>query len=287
VTAVTDKGFLRFNPIGGWWPHVVLGQRVRIHTVSGNSYVGIVGSKPPHILSAEDRKKVLELKDMFIDVGAASKDEIEQIGIHEGDQVAPVSEFMTMRDGALFVGKAIDNRAGCAAVVEVLKRLQGQNHPNIVYAGATVQEEVGCRGAQTLANLVKPDVAFVLDVGIAYDTPGLSDNPTTCNMGEGPLMLIYDATMIPHAGLRKLVIETAKKLGIHLQVDALNGGGTDGARIHLSDIGCPTIALGFATRYIHSHTAILSRKDFEDVVTLVTALVQKLDKELVQSLHDD
>lgn len=285
VTSITEKGFLRFQPLGGWWPHVLLAQRVRVKTAKGD-VLGIVGSKPPHALTAEERNKVLQLKDMFIDVGAKSKEDAEEMGIAPGDPIVPMSEFTTMRGGELFVGKALDNRAGCAVAVEVLRRLQGEKHPNVVYSGATVQEEVGLRGAATLSNLVQPDVAFAIDVGLAYDTPGLDSHPTKCNVGEGPLLLLYDASMIPHVALRRLVQDTAKELGIRLQVDALPGGGTDGGKFHLTGVGCPTVAIGFATRYIHSHTAILSRSDFEQVVNLVTALVKKLDRETVEALQD-
>jgi len=286
VTGVTEKGFLRFSPLGGWWPNVMLSQRVRVQTTDGRSYVGIIGSKPPHILTREERDRVVPIKDMFIDIGASSKANVEEMGICPGDPITPVSDFMTMRNDELMVGKALDNRAGCAASVDVLRRLQGEVHPNVVYSGATVQEEVGSRGAMTLASLVQPDIAIAIDVGIAYDAPGLESHPASCNLGDGPLMLIFDATMIPHVGLRRMVVQTAKELGIKLQVDAIEGGGTDAANFHLNDAGCPSIALGFATRYIHSHTAILSRKDYDDVVTLVTALVKKLDKDTVRELQE-
>ncbi|HEU4964074.1 MAG TPA: M42 family metallopeptidase [Bacilli bacterium] len=286
VTHVTKGGFLRIQPLGGWWPHVMLGQRVRIRTRKNGEHIGLIGSKAPHVLKVEDRAKVLEMKDMFIDVGAKSREEIEEMGIRPGDPITPEADFFEMRDGAFWAGKALDNRAGCALAVEVMKRLQEENHPNVVYSGATVQEEVGSRGAITISNLVNPDIAFALDVGIAYDTPGFELYPRDVKMDEGPLAMIFDAKMIPQVGLRDLVMDTAKELGIHLQVDALAGGATDGANTHIHGIGCPTIAMGFALRYIHTHTAMMSRKDFEQAADLVAAVIKKLDNKVLEEILD-
>lgn len=283
VTQITPKGFLRFSQLGGWWPHNVLSQRVKVKTRKGE-LLGIIGSKPPHVLTKDERDKVMELKDMYIDIGAKDKDDAVAMGVRPGDWIVPVSEFTTMRDGELWVGKALDNRSGCALAIEVLRRLQGEEHPNVVYAGATVQEEVGLRGAGTIANLVEPEIAFALDVGIAYDTPGSESNAMTCNVGDGPLVLLFDATMVPHTGLRDLVMDTAEEIGIPVQVDALAGGGTDAGKFHINGSGCPSLVVGFATRYIHSHNSIMSKSDFEQAATLLTAVIKKLDRDKLNEL---
>lgn len=285
VTYVTEEGFLRFSPLGGWWTNVMLAQRVRVKGSKGD-VVGIIGSKAPHILTPEERGKAVPIKDMFIDIGARDRADVEAMGIRPGDPITPAADFFEMRDGELWAGKALDNRAGVAVALQVLKLLQNESHPNVVYSGATVQEEVGTRGAATLANLVKPDIAIACDVGLAYDTPGFDNHPADCNVGDGPLVLLLDATMIPHAGLRHLVFDTAKELGINVQTDALTGGGTDAAKFHLNNIGCPSIAIGFATRYIHSHTAVMSRKDFEQAAELIAAVIKKLDSKTVEELHN-
>jgi putative aminopeptidase FrvX len=277
VTHITDKGFLRFEALGGWWAHSVLAQRVTIQSRQGE-YVGVIGAKAPHALTVEERTKVLPLKEMFIDVGAQSREEVAEMGIRLGDPIVPVSAFFTMRKGELWGGKALDNRAGCAVAVEVLKQLQGEVHPNVVYSGATVQEEVGLRGAETIANLIQPDLAFAIDVGLAYDTPGFEKAPSVCNVGEGPLLTLLDRTLIPHTGLRNWVIDVAEKLAIPLQYEVMTGGGTDGGKFHLAGIGCPTVVIGFPTRYIHSHNAIMSKQDFAQAVTLVVALIKKMDQ---------
>ncbi|WP_258169040.1 M42 family metallopeptidase [Paenibacillus sp. AR247] len=180
VTQITTKGFLRFNQLGGWWAHNVLSHRVKVKTRKGE-YIGIIGSKPPHVLEAEERTKVMKLKDLYIDIGAKDEADAKERGVRPGDWVVPVSDFFTMRDGELWAGKALDNRSGCSLAVEILSRLQNEQHPNVIYAGATVQEEVGLRGAGTAANLIQPDVAFALDVGIAHDTPGSESNPMKLN----------------------------------------------------------------------------------------------------------
>ncbi|MBA4494199.1 M42 family metallopeptidase [Paenactinomyces guangxiensis] len=283
VTHITDQGFLRFQQLGGWWTHTLPSQRVMIKTRKGER-LGIIGCKAPHVLTKEEQNKLIPLTQLFIDVGAGSREEVEEMGIRLGDPVTPLSDFFTMRNGELWGGKALDNRAGCALAVEVLKRLQGEDHPNIVFSGATVQEEVGLRGAATVANLVKPDIAFALDVGAAYDTPGFESYQAKADIGKGPLLMLMDFTMVPHIGLRDLVIDTADELEISLQYDALMQGGTDGGRFHLNGIGCPTVAIGFPTRYIHSHNSLMSRSDFEQAATLLTALIKKLDHDTVQKL---
>lgn len=280
VTHITDSGFLRFQPLGGWWSHNMLSHRVVVQSRKGE-YLGIIGSKPPHALKLEERRKVMDVKDIFIDIGANSRSEVEEMGIRPGDGIVPVSDFFTMRSGEIWGGKALDNRAGCALAIEVLRQLQDEAHPNVVYGGATVQEEVGVRGAGILSELVRPDVAFALDVGVSYDIPGLGGHSGEAAMGDGPLMFILDHTMIPHTGLRNLVMDTAEELDIPLQVDALMGGGTDGAKFHLHGIGCPTVVIGFPVRYVHSHNSLMARSDFEEAARLLVAVIKKIDNAML------
>src|SRR6185503_702424 len=146
--------------LGGWWGHVVLAQRVMIQTRRG-PVLGVVGSKPPHELLDEERKRVLELKDLYIDVGATSDWDVRKhLDIRPGDPIVPVSPFTRMANPDLLLAKAWDNRVGCALAAETARRLRGRSHPNTLFAVATVQEEVGLRGAQTAAFTVKPDVAL-------------------------------------------------------------------------------------------------------------------------------
>jgi endoglucanase len=281
VRSVTKEGFVKFLALGGWWGHVVLGQRLIIKTRTGD-VLGVVGSKPPHELREEDRKKVIEIKDMYIDVGATSDWDVKkQLDIRPGDPIVPDSAFAVMANPNLLLAKAWDNRIGCALAAETARRLVGQKHPNILYAVATVQEEVGLRGATTSSSKVRPDVGLALDVGIAHDTPGTEGDE---KLGGGPLLVIYDATSIPNRRLRDLVIDTAASLKIPLQFEAVERGGTDAGRIHLSGEGVPSLSMGVAARYIHSHVSIIDRRDYEATVKLLVALVKRLDKKTVASL---
>ncbi len=283
ITQIDDKGFLRFQTVGGWWSQVMLAQRVTIVTRSGD-VTGIIGSKPPHILPLEARKKPVEIKDMFIDIGASSREEAMEFGVRPGDQVVPYFEFTVMKNEKMLLAKAWDNRIGCAIAIDVLKNLKGEDHPNIVYGVGTVQEEVGLRGAKTSAQLIQPDIGFGVDVGIAGDTPGISEKEASSKMGKGPQIILYDASMVSHKGLRDFVTDTADQIGIPYQFDAIAGGGTDSGAIHMTANGVPALSITIATRYIHSHAAMLHRDDYENAVKLITEVIKKLDADKVKEI---
>ncbi|HEY1011386.1 MAG TPA: M42 family metallopeptidase [Herpetosiphonaceae bacterium] len=283
VTRITDDGYLKFQTLGGWWEMVMLAQRVTVET-RGGPIVGVIGSKPPHLLSAEARKKMVEKKDMFIDIGASSKAEAEEWGVRPGDPIVPICPFTPMKNEKLIMAKAWDNRFGCALAVEVLRELKAAKLKATVYAGATVQEEVGLRGATTLANMVQPDIAFALDVGIAGDTPGIDKDEAQGRLGEGPVILIFDASMIPNTRLRDLVIETAKAENIPVQFDSVPAGGTDAGRFHVAGQGVPSLAIGVPSRYIHTHASIIHRDDFDNAVKLLAAVIRRLDTALVDDI---
>ncbi|NJM06291.1 M42 family metallopeptidase [Candidatus Gracilibacteria bacterium] len=284
VTRITDDGYLKFQTLGGWWEQVMLAHRVEVYTRTG-PIIGVIGSKPPHILEPEERKKPVDRKQMFIDIGAASRAEAESWGVRPGDMVVPVGPFGQMKNPDLLMAKAWDNRFGCALAIETLRRLQGQAHPNIVYGVGTVQEEVGLRGAVTSTNLIQPDIGIALDTGVAGDMPGVSPDDVQGKIGGGPVLLIFDGSMIPHTGLRNLVIDVAEEANIPLQFDKIAGGGTDAGRMHIFGNGVPSVVIGIAVRYIHTHTAIMSRKDFDLAADLLVALVKRLDRETVETLR--
>lgn len=282
VSRITSKGFIRFLPIGGWWGHTVLGQRVVIETRKG-AVLGVVGSKPPHIIKADERKKVVEIEDMYIDVGATEKFDIEKrLGIRPGDPIIPDSSFAIMNNKKMYMGKAWDNRLGCAIVIEVMKRLNEIEHPNTVYGVGTVQEEVGLRGAGTAAYTVNPDVGFSLDVNIAQDTPGCAT--ASEKVGAGASICVYDSSMVPNSKLRDLVVDTAEKHKHAYHYSSIARGGTDAGRIHVSRSGVPSLFVGVATRYIHGHNSIFHRDDFEHTVRLMVDVITMLDKKMVTQL---
>ncbi|MFB0543308.1 MAG: M20/M25/M40 family metallo-hydrolase, partial [Candidatus Bathyarchaeia archaeon] len=222
-------------------------------------------------------------KDMFIDVGATSGEEAEEMGVKIGDPVVPWSPFSLIQGGKVAMSKAFDDRIGAFVLMEAIRRIKEKKieHPNTVYGAATVQEEVGLRGAQTTAHLVDPDVGVVLEVDIAGDVPGIASKEAPAKMGKGPSLITFDRSMIPNQPLKELVIETAAKAQIPLQLSQVSGGGTDAGRIHIDRAGCPSVVIGVPTRHIHSHVGLLSLKDAENAVRLVIELIKRLDKETV------
>jgi len=281
VTQITKGGYLKVLPLGGWWGQVVLAQQVTVTTSEGKEYRGVIGSKPPHILTPEEVKKPTDIKNIFIDLGVDDKEAVEALGVQIGDMVTPYIEFTEMANPDYLLGKAWDNRIGCLVALDVAKNLKNEEHNNVVYAVGTVQEEVGLRGAGTTANIVNPDVAIAVDVTIATDIPGGDD---TCKFGEGPQILVYDGGLVGHRGLRAKMLEVAKKHDIPVQLGHLRRGGTDAGRMSLAHDGAPSVSLCIPSRYIHSHTSMIHRKDYENCVKLVTELVKELDKESVDKL---
>ena len=283
ISGIDEKtGFLTFTPLGGWWDQVLLAQRVIVRTEKGDLQ-GIISSKPPHLLSPDDQKKVVEKKMMRIDIGSTSKKETEAMGVRIGDPVVPVSPFSTIKNGKLGIGKAFDDRIGAFIAMEVVRRLAEEKikHANTVFGAATVQEEVGARGAATVAHVVDPDVAVVLEVDIAGDVPDVESSEAPTRMGKGPSILTFDSSMIPNQPLKQFVIDTARKMKIPYQLSLVAAGGTDASRIHISRTGCPSIVLGVPTRHIHSHVGMLSFEDVDNAIKLTLELVKSFDKKTV------
>lgn len=284
VTKITEKGFIEFQTLGGWWGQVMLAQQVEIKTQDGQIIHGVIGSKPPHVLSAEARKQPYEVKDMFIDIGAASQEEAKGWGIRPGDMITPYIEYKRMNGSKFLLAKAWDNRAGTAVALRVLENLAKEGHDNCLFAGSSVMEEVGLRGARTSSYLVNPDIAISLDTGTAGDTPGMTPKEADSVLGQGPQVLIFDASLIPHKKLLNFVVNVAEELEIPFQYTVIAGGGTDGGQMHLNRKGVPTIAITVPIRYLHSHTSVMHEDDYLNTVKLVTEVVRRLDEAAVKEL---
>ena len=284
VSGVTDDGYLRFAPLGGWWEHVILAQRVIVHTRKAQ-LAGIIGSKPPHVLTDEERGKLVKRDDMFIDVGAKDKKEATgKLGIRVGDPVVPICPFEPMHNKKLLMGKAFDDRVGVAMFIDTLRKLAGAKHPNTVYGVGTVQEEVGTRGAETAADAVQPDVCLVMEVGIASDTPGCKpEDKEKGILGKGVQICFLDGGMIPNLKLRDFLVDLAEAKKIPYQISMLQRGATDGRPIHIHGLGVPTVYIGVPTRYIHSHAGILHSSDYDNAVKLAVEAVKRLDEKTVRS----
>jgi endoglucanase len=183
------------------------------------------------------------------------------------------------------MGKAFDDRLGVFVIMETLRYIKKNKivHPNKIFGCATVQEEVGARGAKTVAHLIDPDIALVIEVDISGDVPGIEFFSAAAKMGEGPSLVTYDRSMIPNQPLKEFILQTAEQSNIPLQLSQSARGGTDAGQIHINRIGCPSIVIGVPTRHIHSHVGVVSIEDLWNTVKLVSKLIQTLDKKTVEN----
>ena len=226
------------------------------------------------------------MSDVFLDVGARSREEaVDKLGIQPGDPIAPDSSFQTMANGDYYIGKAWDDRAGLVLMIETMKRLQSQKHPNTILAVATVQEENGLRGAHTSVAMADPDLGISLEAGIAADYPGIDAKQAQESLGRGPGIFLLDSSMIPNRRLRDFVVESAQRNKLPFQYEVLTGYGEDGSEIQRFKTGRPSINLTIPVRYLHSHAGILSRKDFDTAVDLLTAVLMALDQTAVERIQ--
>lgn len=281
VQHVTPQGFLKFLPLGGWWGHLLPSQRLRVHGASG-PVMGVIGSTPPHFLPADRRTQVLEIKDMFIDVGAQTAEEVHSWGIRPGAWAVPWSPFTRLKNEKMLLAKAFDNRVGCALAIETVHRVG--SHPNTLFAAGSTQEEVGTRGAAVTVNLIEPDVAIVLEGPPADDVLGFNPDESQGALGAGVQIRAYDPSMIANPRLVDLAVSTAREKGIAHQVTVRASGGTDAGRIHIHGRGVPTVVIGVPARYIHGHTSIIHIDDYLAARELVVELVSRLDVATVDGL---
>ncbi|WP_174614080.1 M42 family metallopeptidase [Virgibacillus ihumii] len=280
VTKITKNGMLRFQTLGGWWSQVLLAQRVQVMTDNG-PITGVIGSIPPHNLTPEQRKKPMELSNMLIDIGADDQEDAERIGVKPGQAILPICPFTPMANDKKILAKAWDNRYGCGLSIELLKELKGETLSNELYSGATVQEEVGLRGAQVAANMIKPDIFYALDASPANDMSG--DESEFGQLGKGALLRIFDRSMITHHGMRDFILDTAESNDIPYQY-FISQGGTDAGRVHLSNDGVPSAVVGICSRYIHTAASMIHVDDYQAAKELIVKLAKSTDKSTLDSI---
>jgi putative aminopeptidase FrvX len=276
VSHIDNDGFLRVVPVGGWFDQTILSQRVIIRTCSGEKVVGVVGSRPPHIMDLEDRKKPVKLKNMFVDCGARSVDEAAEMGIEIGSPITIDRSLRPLGKG-LVTGKAFDNRAGMTMMVAALRLLKEETVHATILAVGTVQEEVGLKGARTSAYGLDPDVAIATDVTIPGDHPGVSQNDVHVAVGKGPAITVLDAGgrgIIAPQPVLKWLRESADKAAIPYQLNVGTGGTTDATAINITKAGIPCTVVTVPARYIHSPVEVLSLSDMEQGARLIAAAIR-------------
>lgn len=271
ITEVCSDGSLKFDPIGGFDDRALLAKVVQIGT---KKVIGIIGAKPVHLLNQSERDRVVKMDAMRIDIGAK-----KSVGskIKVGDRAAFVTQYEEL--GQTAVAKAFDNRAGCAALIELLR---AEPYPFDLYAAFTVQEEVGLRGAQVAAYRIKPDVALVLECTPAYDLPSKEDVSPNVVLGKGPSIYVMDRGTIQDPRLVAHITKTAAAHNIPYQIRQPGGGGTNTSVIQRSHAGVPAATIAVPGRYAHTPCMMISLEDYANVVKLAEAACRSLTKEIVQ-----
>ncbi|RXE55409.1 peptidase M42 [Methanoculleus taiwanensis] len=267
VQYIDDKGFIRVVPLGGWFGPVLYTQRVVLHGAKG-PVRGVIGAKPPHKMKDEERKKEIKIEDMFIDIGAASADEVAALGIEIGTPITIDREFADLA-GNRVTGKALDNRVGVAMLIRTLQQAKS---PHTIYGVFTVQEEIGLKGAKVSAYSLNPDCAIATDVTIPGDHPGIEKRDASVEMGKGPVLVIVSASgrgLMADPRMTAWLRETGKKNDIPVQIEVGTGGNTDATIIHLEREGIPSIPLSIAARYIHSPVEVIDMADLEAGIRLL------------------
>jgi putative aminopeptidase FrvX len=284
VRYITPEGMVKFQMLGGWLDQALVDQRWTILTNKG-PVTAVSGLRSVHITSTEDRTRVTPRDDIFLDVGARSKQEAEALGIGVGDPIVPVSPFTELANGR-YVSKALDDRVGCVMLLEALGRLkeQGQKIPGTIYFVGTVQEEVGLRGARTAVDVAKPHVGISLEAGIAADHPGGKADLAQQRLGAGPTINLADSSMLANLKLRDFFSRVARENNIPLQIEVTSYGGQDAAEMQRYGAGRPSINFSVPTRYLHSHNSVIDRADLDHAVNLLVKILLRLDEKTVTEI---
>jgi endoglucanase len=284
VKSITDEGYLYLLPVGGWVAQVLPAQRVSI-TGSKGAVLGVIGAKPPHLTPAEKRNEMVPVRDMFVDVGAMSREEVtEGLGILPGDPVTPVATFEELNGGKFLLGKAWDDRVGVALAIDTVRNL-GDGHPNVVYAAGTIVEEKGLIGAASAAWLTEPDVAIVLEVGITGGMPGVDGSKEASEKcGSGVSIVFVESGALPSRRLRAWARKVAQEEEIPFQDSFYEAGGSDGHAITRHKTGVPYLLLTVPARYIHTHNQLIASCDYDAALRLCVALCRRLDSATLAEL---
>ena len=285
VRRVTPRGLLTMQMLGGWLDQALVDQRWIIIGSKGPVHA-VTGIRDVHVVPPEERTRVYSRDSLFLDVGAKDEAEVAAMGIGPGDPVVPDAPFTVLNGTNNYLAKGWDDRVGCGVVIEAMRRLATLPHPNQILWTITTQEEIGLRGAHTAADVVKPELAIAIEGGITGDVfPGRPEE-TQVRLGGGPGIFLYDSSALPNRKLTQLVRQAAAEKQVPLQLDLVQGYGDDSAELQKSVGGVPTVNLVVPVRYTHSHNGIMNRRDFDQMVDLLVALLQKLDGPAVARIRD-
>ena len=285
IRRITPKGLLTMQMLGGWLDQALVDQRWIIVGSKG-PVRAVTGIRDIHVVPPEERTRVYPRDSLFLDVGAKDEAEVLAMGVSPGDPVVPDSPFTVLNGSNNYLGKAWDDRVGCGVVVEAMRRLASLPHPNQIFWAITTQEEVGLRGAHTAVEVVKPEVGIAIEGGITGDVfPGHAEE-TQIKLGAGPGIFLYDSSELPNRSFTQFVRQTAAAKNLPLQSDLVQGYGDDSAEIQKSLGGVPTVNLVVPVRYTHSHNGVMNRRDFDQMVDLLVAMLQKLDAAAVAKIRD-
>jgi len=274
ISYVEENGFLRFAPIGGWDARVFPAQQVEVRSREGGMHRGVIGASPPHIQTAEEQKQALKTEDLFVDVGARSKEEITGLGIGPGSPGTLHYPFQLLGKGRA-MGKALDDRVGCAVLVCCLEYFS-RNRPDLtLVANFSVCEEVGLRGAKTAAYQIKPDVAIVVEGTVGADTPGIPGHKCPARLGSGPAVSVADKSIIVNPCMVAFIERVAEATKIPWQPKVPLTGGTDAGEIHIAGKGVLTGVISVPCRYIHSPSSVVDLGDFTHTLSLVIELIRR------------
>lgn len=276
VQYIDEKGFIKFVGLGGWYNPTLHTQRVILHGTKG-PVQGVIGAKPPHIMSPEDRKKEIKMEDLFIDIGVSSAEEASELGIEIGTPVTIEQELIRLA-GERVTGKALDNRVGVAVLIEAFKRMKT---PVTVFGVFTVQEEIGLKGAKVSAFALNPDIAIATDVTIPGDHPGVTRRDASPEMGKGPVLVLASAAgrgLLADRRLTQWLRNAGDKAKIPYQLEVGEGGNTDATIIHLVRDGIPSIPLSVPARYIHSPVETVDLADVNHAINLLVEALKKKPK---------
>jgi len=272
VTHIDEQGFIRFHTLGGFDPKTLTAQRVIIH--GKRDIIGVMASKPIHVMTADERNKVAKLSDYFIDTGLPVGEVKKLVKI--GDPVTREREFIEMGD--CVNSKSLDNRLAVFILIETLKNLKGKEIPHDLYAVFTVQEEVGIRGANVASLRIKPDFGFGLDTTIAFDLPGAAAHEKITELGKGTAIKIMDASTICDSRMVRYMKQVADKNKITWQAEILTAGGTDTAGIQrMTEGGSIAGAISIPTRHLHQVIEMAHKSDIQGSIDLLIACVSEMD----------